>query len=280
MGGKAKAADNTLTVEEDLFGDIGEATEAKVQEEKAKPARTEPKTIGNGNGGPFNFKPGWPVVFDIETEPLPEDQLRATFAEKTAEEFADSCDKRWKPETVAAKYEEYKATAWAEHVKRAALSPVTGRVLAIGYGQNKLTVTDIGDEDALLRSWWNVFQWAANSQPATRLVGFNSSGFDVPFLIRRSWHHRISPPFDLFHGRYLHPVFVDLMDVWSCGNREQRISLNDLAIFLGTTGKPEGVSGADFHKLLAGTEDERKQAIAYLENDIRMTAEIASVLNF
>jgi hypothetical protein len=77
------------------------------------------------------------IVWDIETGGLPEEELKKLYHEKSAEEFAADCDKRWKPETVTAKYEEYKVTAWAEFQERAALSAITGRVVAIGLKSHK-----------------------------------------------------------------------------------------------------------------------------------------------
>ena len=70
------------------------------------------------------------IVFDIETGPLPEETLRENWTLPTLDEFAQTCDKRWKPETVASKYEEAKGEMWNEYVAKAALSPLTGRVLA------------------------------------------------------------------------------------------------------------------------------------------------------
>ena len=58
------------------------------------------------------------IVWDIETGGLPEEELKKLYHEKTAEEFSADCDKRWKPETIAAKYEEYKVSGWEEFQER------------------------------------------------------------------------------------------------------------------------------------------------------------------
>jgi hypothetical protein len=126
------------------------------------------------------------IAFDIETGPLLEDQLRDMFQEKTFEEFAADCDQRWKPETKAAKYEEYKDEAWSEFVDRAALSAATGRVLIVGtLDRGSPLLFDQPDESAILSSFWSLAeQCLANKVP---MVGHNSNGFDLPFMVRRSW---------------------------------------------------------------------------------------------
>lgn len=216
------------------------------------------------------------VFFDCETGPRPEDELRALFHEKTMDEFAASCDKRWKPDTVVAKYEEYKVKAWDEFVGRAALSPVTGRVLLIGTLRGKDFVVS-GDANAtettMIESFWgDVEAWLAKKVP---LIGHNSNAFDLPFLVRRSWLLDVSVPREVRQGRYWHPLFRDTMDWWACGGRDF-VSLNTLGAFFGTGQKTEGVSGGDFAKLWFGTVEEHAKALEYNEQDLRLTAAIAA----
>ena len=225
------------------------------------------------------------VFYDIETGPRPEDELRQLFREKTEEEFAATCDKRWKPDTVAAKYREYQAKAWGEFVDKAALSPVTGRVLLIGLVKDG-DFSGIGNhkepavETAVLGLFWlKIAEWLAAKLP---IIGHNSNSFDLPFLIRRSWLLGVDVPPEVRQGRYWHPLFRDTMEVWSCGGREYT-SLNDLGKAFELGQKTEGVHGRDFHRWWFGTmegagtpEEQRLKALEYCEQDVRLTAAVAA----
>jgi hypothetical protein len=214
------------------------------------------------------------VVFDIETGPRPEDEMKALFHEKTLEEFADGCDKRWKPDTVAVKYEEYKAVAWQQFVEKAALSPITGRVLLVGVlWSEKPLFIDQADERALLESWWDmVDHWLADKVP---MIGHDSNRFDLAFLIRRSWHLGVSVPAEVRQGRYWNPLFRDTKEAWTFGD-QGHVSLNTLGEFFGCGQKTEGVSGGDFAKLWFGTAEERQLALDYNAQDLRLTAAVAA----
>lgn len=250
----------------DLFGD--ESPAAVATEKQPEP---EPPKLAAGA-----------IVFDIETGGLPEPELRAIYTEPSYEDFAAGCDKRWKPETVRAKYEEQKGNGWAEFAARAALSPLTGSVVAIGYWHRDFcevhgvgqpwSMGQVWDERRILEAFWRRFDGAKASDG--RLIGFNSNGFDLPFIVRRSWKLGVSVPGDaLRDNRYWHRVFVDLMAVWGCGNYGERCSLDKVSRYFGGPGK--NGDGAEFARLWNGTPEERLTAIAYLKNDLVMTAGVA-----
>lgn len=220
------------------------------------------------------------IIFDIETGPVAEEQLRAIYREPTWDEFCESCDQRWKPETRQAKYEEAKASGWQKFVDRAALSPITGQVLAVGLLKDGQDPVILGEEEEpeeeQLVAFWKLFTKYRNE--TGRMVGFNNHGFDVPFLIRRSWFHQIPVPDSVFDSKtgYLCSVFVDLMRVWSCSPRGgEFISLDRLARFFGIGAKPDDVGGADFARLWTGSPEERALALGYLRNDLGMTLNLA-----
>jgi hypothetical protein len=219
------------------------------------------------------------ILFDIETVGLPEEQLRELYVEKTYEEFASSCDQRWKEETKQAKYEESKATAWQTYVDKAALSPITGRVLAIGFASDKGAKVEDGggDEAALLSQFWGMYAKSRTGKPSPRkMLGWNIHGFDLPFLIRRSWLHGVAVPSTIrdANDRYWDSIFVDLMQRFSAGEWKSYTGLGVAAKFFGVGDKPEGITGKDFGRLWLGTEEEREQARAYLLNDLAMTREV------
>lgn len=169
---------------------------------------------------------------------------------------------------------------------RAALSALTGQVLAIGYhaptseGQ-PVKIDGAGmDERTLIDRFWNKYTECRDKQRS--IIGFNLAGFDVPFLVRRSWLLGLEPPevvFDL-NRRYLDRTFIDLMQVWGCGIYGDRVKLDTLAKALKVGGKPvdgngQAVTGAMFAELW---KSDRAAAEAYLANDLRMTAAVARKL--
>lgn len=219
------------------------------------------------------------ILFDIETVGLPEEQLKSTYKEETYEEFAADCDQRWKEETKAAKYEERKIKAWETYVDKAALSPITGRVLAIGFASDKgAKVADgDGDEATLLAEFWGMYKKSRAATPRPRrMLGWNIHGFDLPFIIRRSWLHGVAVPATVrdANDRYWDSVFVDLMQRFSAGEWKAYTGLGVAAKFFGVGDKPEGITGKDFGRLWLGTEEEKEQARAYLLNDLQMTREV------
>ena len=105
------------------------------------------------------------------------------------------------------------------------------------------------------------------------MIGFNSNAFDLPFLIRRSWKHRVPVPFGIRRGRYWAEQMIDLRDAWQLGDRQARGSLDVVAKHLGVGAK--NGSGADFAKLW---QSDRAKAVEYLRNDVELTARVADAL--
>ena len=167
---------------------------------------------------------------------------------------------------------------WDTFVDRAALDATTGRVLAIGLqsasrnGPKSKPVILSGDEREVLEDFWRLF-CDCRDTTGGELVGFNSDGFDLPFMVRRSWALGVYVPHDLMNGRYFNRVFIDLMKVWQCGDSRRYISLDKVCQFLDLARKTG--DGADFHRLWNGPDEEHQQAVEYLENDLLMTLEVA-----
>lgn len=217
-------------------------------------------------------------IFDAETGPLPDEQLKSVFVEKTFKDFSDDCDARWKEETKRAKYDEYRATAWTKFVERAALSPLTGQILAIGYldESGSKIVGEKGSEVALLTDFWG--QYEECRQADRLMIGFNIFFFDLPFFIRRSWILGVDIPATVVRDNHHwdRVVFVDLMKKWQCGVPREMVSLDKLARALGAGNKPtDGTTGADFARLW---KEDRAKAMAYLRNDLVMTKNVAKAL--
>jgi hypothetical protein len=212
------------------------------------------------------------IVFDIETGPLPESELAALLPPFDPAEVKTGNLKD--PEKITAKLAEAEANHRREFFENAALDPLTGRVLAVGClwpETGDFTVLDFEDETRLLRSFWDVCRGEMGR--LNRMVGFNTHLFDLPFLIRRSWRHRVPVPLGIRRGRYWGEEMADLREAWQLGDRQARGSLDGIARHLGVGAK--NGSGAEFARLW---RSDRARALGYLRNDLELTAKVACAL--
>jgi hypothetical protein len=210
------------------------------------------------------------LAFDIESAPVDSAQILAN-----AEPFDPGTVKLGNiiDETkMFARIEKARNEYERNLIDRAALNATTGTVLAIGtydVRENHYEMIHGKPESELLLDWWTELN-SFDEGCSARFVGFNILGFDLPFLLRRSWALGIPVPFWVFDGRYFHRRFADMMQHWQLGNRQDHISLDKLARFLGLPGKSH--EGKDFANLYANNQ---QQAIDYLKNDLKLTADIA-----
>ena len=222
------------------------------------------------------------IVFDVETGPLAESELSALLPPFDPAEVKTGNLKD--PAKIAEKIAEAEANHRRDFIERAALDPLTGRVVAIGMldlETDKFFIIGHDDEARTLREFWQLTRGEMGRN--NPLIGFNICNFDLPFLFRRSWKHRIAVPFGIRRGRYWGDQVVDLRDAWQLGDRQARGSLDSIAKHLGVGAKcvPHGplagkaISGADFAGLW---QSDRKSAEGYLRNDIELTAKVATAL--
>lgn len=175
----------------------------------------------------------------------------------------------------------------AKCLDRAPLSPTTGQVLAIGcWSATTGKTVIIGEQEGMaeaeiLAKWWGLYDTMRSQQ--RKIVGVNIFGFDLPFLVRRSWILGVDVPATVRDGRYWSRLFVDLRDEWLLGQRwgDCESSLDHMARALGVGSKAdaEGCDGAMFHKLwLSGDAAKRATARNYLVNDLELTRRVAERL--
>lgn len=247
------------------------------------------------------------LIFDIETGPLPDEQLKAFLPPfvppKHPGEFDPASVKigNLKDEAkIAAKVEEARAAHaqaladytitvlqaetdhWLDFVSKAALSPVTGRILAIGYHSTEKQKTAIDGHDGLdesetriIQAFWT--QYVKSRKSNRKMVGCNILDFDLPFICRRSLILNVEIPATAFDGRFFDPLFVDVRKLWLFGQHSSSCSssLDYIAKALGVGQKTEGITGGDFARLWFGDSDERAKAKAYLTNDLSMTTNVS-----
>jgi len=246
------------------------------------------------------------IAFDIETGPLPDEQLRplcpgfvppphpgefdpsavkcgnigGPTSEKgkakieEARKAHEDLVKRYAADVAAAKEKHF-----AAFKSGAALDATTGRVVAIGLCRadqmDSPGIIDCDqDEEDGLGKWWGWVEDALLDR--LPLVGFNVCHFDLPFLIRRSWLLGVPVPTGLRKGRYWSDLVVDLMQVWGFHGRDL-IGLDKLAKAFGLDGKVTeaggvAVNGAAFAEVWRSN---RKTAELYLHQDVMLCVRLA-----
>ena len=196
------------------------------------------------------------LVFDIETGGLPEEQIEIPEFEAPS---------NYKTPEAIAKYVEKKKQ---DYIEKAAISCFTGEVLAIGLQYDDKPVEMLYDmpESEMIKHFWNI----VNELEAYSVVGWNSNGFDLPFMIRKSWKYGIRIPDDMFtpYGKFS-SRYIDLMLNWGCGVKEY-VKLDTVAKFFGIGAKNgDGKFFKDMYK------NNKTAALEYLENDVLITKAVA-----
>lgn len=210
-----------------------------------------------------------PTPFDIETAPRD-----LTILEKLVPTFTAPSNYK-DPEKIAANIAEQKEK-WFE---KAALSPVTGRVLVIAYWPEDQTAPTIleapteADEPRILAAFWDEvrsFQFRIWS-------GWNIGSFDLDFLIKRSWFHRVPVPMGaIMSGRYMASKWRDLMKVFQTTNfKAEYTSLQDAAEFLGV-GTKDADGSKNFAALYAADPE---KARAHVTNDLALVHAVGGVID-
>jgi len=210
------------------------------------------------------------IIFDIETGALPFGELVIPAFNPSDVKLGNTKD----PDKIAERIRQAEENHVTDYIKNAALDALSGQVLCIGYRLERdepaILSSDADGEAAMLRQWWELLDaW----ERQTRLIGFNIKAFDLPFLIKRSWKHRITPPYWIRHGRYWNDLVVDLREVWQLGDNRAHGSLGAISRHLGL-GEKSG-NGADFANLW---KTNRQAAIDYCLQDVKLTQQVADVL--
>lgn len=182
------------------------------------------------------------------------------------------------------------AEHWAGQRQAACKDARLGQVLAIGYlslSRDKVILahsSDLEDERQMLTDFWEMYKQARGK---SRLVGHFIFGFDLPYLLRRSWLQGVPVPDSVLSDRcyFDDRTFIDTHKRWQAGTRDGGGKLGQLAVAMGLQGKPDAsveidgeevaVEGKNFWRLYAAGGQVQAIALEYLENDLRMTAEVA-----
>jgi len=236
------------------------------------------------------------LIFDIESEPLPDDELRARLppfdeSQFVVTEFNPSTVKLGNlkdPEKIAEKLtraeQEHVANMasiasrlsaardahWNDFIAESTLNPGLSRVLCIAYcnAETEKAAIDWGDECDMLRRFWAKFETCRTAR--RRMFGCNIFGFDLPFMIRRSWINDIDVPVEVSstwkHRITWNDLFCDIQVEWQMGSYRDKCSFDHIGRAFGTGGKSiVGCSGADTWRVW---RTNRPLAIEYVLNDV------------
>lgn len=206
------------------------------------------------------------VVIDIETVALGGDRLAEILPDfKAPGNYKD-----------AAKVKEHCDQQAKDWLDRSALYAERGQILCAGVFYGGLQDPDIleGSEGSILYGLWSHVEQAIAESKV--IVGHYVYGFDLPFMVRRSWALKVKVPamIPLMLQSYYPPNEIfDTAYAWRLSNREDKISLDTLAWHLGV-GRKNG-NGANFAALYA---TDKPKAIEYLVNDLRLTRAVYETL--
>ena len=174
------------------------------------------------------------------------------------------------------------AEAEDEFLDKAALSPITGKVLAVGLTDGAVheVLTYESEKEIITETLERIGSQLMQQRP---VVGWNIIKFDFPFLFKRAMMLGVPWPqhiWDLKKG-YAHSQIIDLMRYWNMGDWKEMTKMDTVNRFLCGFGKPSGVTGADFARLFNGTPEEREKAIDYALNDVKILDSLTRrMLNF
>lgn len=229
-----------------------------------------------------------PLAFDIETMPIADIRSVIDPFDPSSVKLGNIKDEKLKADKLNSERVKY----YDNKLDRAALSPITGRVLAIGYMFNSKTdsfemifAKEESDEPKLLKTFWDLVE-AEILKPSKHfdLTGWNIFGFDLPFLIKRSWKYKIKVPELLFQSWEARPYWStkirDGMKDFSLGVWEDKYcSLNVASKFIGLQGKSGEVTGKNWFTYALGSESQKALAREYLLNDCWLASEMYNATN-
>jgi DNA polymerase elongation subunit (family B) len=213
------------------------------------------------------------MIFDIESSPLSEEEIRRNVPGFNPDKvkLGNLKDKG----KIEKKIEDARESYWPNIFKKAALSPITGCVLCIGLKNPDEDQPQIwaDTERHMLSMFWQVVD--SCHEDVEEVVGYNICGFDLPFMIRRSWFIGVPVPRWVrgTNKRYFNPLFVDLLDLWNCGQKLDECPTGGLNGLLHLCQLPPKLpNGQSFHKKW---KENRDEAILYLKSELLSLEKLA-----
>lgn len=214
------------------------------------------------------------LAIDIETVPL-EASLRKPYPEAERQPPAN-----YKSAEAIYAWREKDIAAWSEErIKTYSLSPLWGRVVAIGFAADppgdlsdeivtqSLLARREDDEATILKALWQRVE-----REAEPLVTWNGMGFDVPFLLVRSAILGVPTPRGNYLRRYDSRLHYDVKLVtagWD-SYRARGTSLDDWAQAFGLRAK--SAHGSEVFRMFSNGQ--LAEIGAYAADDARLTLQL------
>ncbi len=209
------------------------------------------------------------VVFDIETLGFP---------------FESFDEKQQVYLTKFAKTDEERAEA----IQKLALTPLTGRIIAIGmlnpdtlHGKvwfqsdspdcfksddDMVEFVSAGEREMLEGFWEAIAHFE-------QFITFNGRSFDCPFIMLRSAMLGVKPTRNLLPYRYRHDEHCDLLEQLTFYNAFRKFNLDFYCKSFGIhSPKADGITGLDLAPLF--TEKRFREIAEYCMGDVKATAEL------
>jgi len=219
-----------------------------------------------------------PIVFDIETRPGDQEEIIHLLPPFDPSEVKVGNMKD--PALIAAKIKDAEEKHLSSFLEKAALSPDSGRVVAIGFiwdqGHEIISADSPGGEAKIISHFWQIFNQSRTGDAYQEMIGHNIIDFDLPFLVARSWALGIEVPSLAYkiqrNGKFIawSDNFIDTRLIFMMNRKEGRSSLDAVSRFFGLGGKDQ--SGKDFWAMF---QKDRQAAIDYLKKDLDLTWGVA-----
>ena len=170
------------------------------------------------------------------------------------------------------------------YYEKAPLYAPFGRVVTIVVGRikdNKIYLKSYAsyDEKELLEGFNKDLELVYQSNPNTKLVGFNSNGFDSPFLLKRSIINGVTPasPLDEGTSKPWEMKALDLAKIWQ-GSAFYPDSLIAVATALGLPSPKDALDGSQVSN--AFYEKRLPEIVTYCLKDVETTIRVYRKLAF
>lgn len=212
------------------------------------------------------------IYIDIETIPGPE--------KPTVEELTKKAPGNLKKEETILRWaEENQEREW----RKQALDSMRGRILTIGWsiGDDLSQALIVGqDRIETERDLLQQFQDYLVDLKVTRVysdwIGHNIRTFDLPWLWRKALQYRLFPLAGMIPRERFDRNVCDTMEIWAADFRD-RVSLDEIARFLGLSGKPDGIDGSKVFDLWQeGRLEEIKE---YCRDDVDLVRDIYLIVS-
>jgi hypothetical protein len=149
-----------------------------------------------------------------------------------------------------AKIRAYQEEKVEDAYRAQALDSMQGRILSIGWaiGDDPAQAMTVGldvieDEADLLRTFQELLLDHPIDLSRLDWVGHNIRSFDLPWIWRKSLKYRLHPLARIIPRQKFDKRIQDTLELWAADFRD-RVSMDDIANFLGISGKTEGVDGS------------------------------------